>query len=174
MGRWRTNVLSYPATSPSGGRTCSGVAFENKNKHMGTYKKEPRCIRHYFRVTEKEEIQIRRDMANADYLSQSKYFRDMILKRKISLEKVCVTDRTTRNQINDLSAKIERIGINYNQAVRALHSALNAKVVKGKAAAYYLSLLASLSDEIIKRQEEIIDRVSEMGSHPVNITFVQS
>ena len=136
---------------------------------MGTYKKEPRCIWHHFRVTEKEEIQIRRDMANADYLSMSKYFRDMILKRKVALEKVQITDRTTRNQINDLSAKIERIGVNYNQAVRALHGALNAKVVKGKAAAYYLSLLASLSDEIIKRQEEIIDRVSGMAPRPDNI-----
>lgn len=136
---------------------------------MGTYKKEPRCIWHHFRVTEKEEIQIRRDMANADYLSMSKYFRDMILKRKVTLEKVHITDRTTRNQINDLSAKIERIGVNYNQAVRALHGALNAKVVKGKAAAYYLSLLASLSDEIIKRQEEIIDRVSGMALRPDNI-----
>lgn len=136
---------------------------------MGTYKKEPRCIWHHFRVTEKEEIQIRRDMSNADYLSMSKYFRDMILKRKVTLEKVQITDRTTRNQINDLSAKIERIGVNYNQAVRALHGALNAKVVKGKAAAYYLSLLASLSDEIIKRQEEIIDRVSGMALRPDNI-----
>ena len=136
---------------------------------MGTYKKEPRCIWHHFRVTEKEEIQIRRDMSNADYLSMSKYFRDMILKRKVTLEKVQITDRTTRNQINDLSAKIERIGVNYNQAVRALHGALNAKVVKGKAAAYYLSLLASLSDEIIKRQEEIIDRVSGMVPRPDNI-----
>ena len=136
---------------------------------MGTYKKEPRCIWHHFRVTEKEEIQIRRDMANEDYLSMSKYFRDMILKRKVTLEKVQITDRTTRNQINDLSAKIERIGVNYNQAVRALHGALNAKVVKGKAAAYYLSLLASLSDEIIKRQEEIIDRVSGMAPRPDNI-----
>lgn len=136
---------------------------------MGTYKKEPRCIWHHFRVTEKEEIQIRRDMANADYLSMSKYFRDMILKRKVTLEKVQITDRTTRNQINDLSAKIERIGVNYNQAVRALHGALNAEVVKGKAAAYYLSLLASLSDEIIKRQEEIIDRVSGMALRPDNI-----
>jgi hypothetical protein len=136
---------------------------------MGTYKKEPRCIWHHFRVTEKEEIQIRRDMANADYLSMSKYFRDMILKRKVTLEKGQITDRTHRNQINDLSAKIERIGVNYNQAVRALHGALNAKVVKGKAAAYYLSLLASLSDEIIKRQEEIIDRVSGMALRPDNI-----
>ena len=136
---------------------------------MGTYKKEPRCIWHHFRVTEKEEIQIRRDMSNADYLSMSKYFRDMILKRKVTLEKVQITDRTTRNQINDLSAKIERIGVNYNQAVRALHGALTAKVVKGKAVAYYLSLLASLSDEIIKRQEEIIDRVSGMAPRPDNI-----
>ena len=136
---------------------------------MGTYKKEPRCIWHHFRVTEKEEIQIRRDMSNADYLSMSKYFRDMILKRKVTLEKVQITDKTTWNQINNLSAKIERIGVNYNQAVRALHGALNAKVVKGKAAAYYLSLLASLSDEIIKRQEEIIDRVSGMTPRPDNI-----
>ena len=136
---------------------------------MGTFKKQTRTISHKFRVTEEEEIQIRRDMANADYLSMSKYFRDMILKRKITLEKVTMTDRTMRNQINDLSAKIERIGVNYNQAVRALHGALNAKVVKGKAAAYYLSLLASLSDEIIKRQEEIIDRVSGMALRPDNI-----
>ena len=173
MGRWRTNALSFPATPPSGETDLLRGRVRKEGTFMGTYKKEPRSIRHYFRVTEKEEIQIRRDMTNADYLSQSKYFRDMILKRKISLEKVCVTDMTTRNQINDLSAKIERIGVNYNQAVRALHSALNAKVVKGKAAAYYLSLLANLSDEIIKRQEEIIDRVSEMGSHPAYITVVQ-
>jgi len=133
---------------------------------MGTFKKEKRTISHKFRVTEQEEIQIRRDMANADYLSMSKYFRDVILRRKIVLERTDLGDRTVRNQINDLSAKIERIGVNYNQAVRALHGALNARgkdgepLVKGKAAAYFLAQLASLSDEIIRRQEEIIDRVS--------------
>lgn len=139
---------------------------------MGTFKKETRTISHKFRVTEQEEIQIRRDMANADYLSMSKYFRDMILRRRLTVEKVELTDRTTRNQINDLSAKIERIGVNYNQAVRALHGALNARgkdgepLMKGKAAAYFLAQLASLSDEIIRRQEEIIDRVSGMPSRP--------
>jgi hypothetical protein len=133
---------------------------------MGTFKKEKRTISHKFRVTEQEEIQIRRDMANADYLSMSKYFRDVILRRKIVLERTDLGDRTVRNQINDLSAKIERIGVNYNQAVRALHGALNARgkdgepLVKGKAAAYFLAQLASLSDEIIRRQEDIIDRVS--------------
>lgn len=133
---------------------------------MGTFKKEKRTISHKFRVTEQEEIQIRRDMANADYLSMSKYFRDAILRRKIVLERTDLGDRAVRNQINDLSAKIERIGVNYNQAVRALHGALNARgkdgepLVKGKAAAYFLAQLASLSDEIIRRQEEIIDRVS--------------
>ena len=133
---------------------------------MGTFKKEKRTISHKFRVTEQEEIQIRRDMANADYLSMSKYFRDVILRRKIVLERTDLGDRTVRNQINDLSAKIERIGVNYNQAVRALHGALNARgkdgepLVKGKAAADFLAQLASLSDEIIRRQEEIIDRVS--------------
>ncbi len=141
---------------------------------MGTVKKEKRDIWHHFRVTDDEEIQIRRDMANADYLSMSKYFRDMILRRKITLEKVTVTDRTVRNQINGLSAKIERIGVNYNQAVRALHGALNARGkdgeprVKAKAAAYYLSQLASLSDEIIRRQEEIIDRVAGYATLPEN------
>lgn len=133
---------------------------------MGTFKKEKRTISHKFRVTEQEEIQIRRDMANADYLSMSKYFRDVILRRKIVLERTDLGDRTVRNQINDLSAKIERIGVNYNQAVRALHGALNARgkdgepLLKGKAAAYFLAQLVSLSDEIIRRQEEIIDRVS--------------
>ena len=133
---------------------------------MGTFKKEKRTISHKFRVTEQEEIQIRRDMANADYLSMSKYFRDAILRRKIVLERTDLGDRAVRNQINDLSAKIERIGVNYNQAVRALHGALNARgkdgepLVKGKAAAYFLAQLASLSDEIIRRQVEIIDRVS--------------
>ena len=159
-------------------RYGSGWLFDDfwslKELIMGTFKKEKRDIWHHFRVTEKEEIQIRRDMANADYLSMSKYFRDMILRRKITLEKVTVTDRTVRNQINGLSAKIERIGVNYNQAVRALHGALNARGkdgeprVKAKAAAYYLSQLASLSDEIIRRQEEIIDRVAGYAALPEN------
>lgn len=141
---------------------------------MGTFKKEKRTISHKFRVNEQEEIQIRRDMANADYLSMSKYFRDAILRRKIVLERTDLGDRTVRNQINDLSAKIERIGVNYNQAVRALHGALNARgkdgepLLKGKAAAYFLAQLASLSDEIIRRQEEIIDWVSGLPSRTGN------
>ena len=129
---------------------------------MGTYKKETRHIWHHFRVTEKEDIQIRRDMANAEYLSMSKYFRHMILKQKITVEKVAVTDRTIRNQINNLSAQIERIGVNYNQTVRALHGALDANRVKGRAAAYYLDLLVTLSEEIIQKQNEIIDCVSKI------------
>lgn len=133
-------------------------------KLMGTYKKEPKCIRHYFRVTEKEDIQIRCDMANADYLSMSKFFRHRILKEKITVEKTVVTDRTIRNQINNLSAQIERIGVNYNQAVRALNGSLNANRVKGRAAAYFLNLLATLSEEIIQKQNELIDCVSKITS----------
>ena len=161
--------ISCPNDNPAGSRTSSGVASARKDDIvMGTYKKEPRCIWHHFRVTEKEEIQIRRDMANADYLSMSKYFRHRILQQKITVEKVIVTDRTIRNQINNLSAQIERIGVNFNQAVRALHSSLNVKrkngepLINGRAAAFFLNQLAMLSEEIIQKQNEIISFVSEI------------
>ena len=90
--------------------------------------------------------------------------RHRILKEMITVEKTVVTDRTIRNQINNLSAQIERIGVNYNQAVRALNGSLNANRVKGRAAAYFLNLLATLSEEIIQKQNELIDCVSKITS----------
>ncbi len=107
-------------------------------------------------------------MANADYLSMSKYFRHMILKQKITAEKVPVTDLAIRDQMNNLSAEIARIGVNINQAVRALHSSLNRRtingepLIKGKAAAYFLNQLATFAEDIIRKQNKIIDCVSKI------------
>ena len=81
---------------------------------MGTISTKPRCRFVGLRFTEDEFEKIRTQMAKADYLSISKFIRDRALNKQIKVRKnIVLTDRNLRNMINDISARIAKIGVDY-------------------------------------------------------------
>ena len=123
---------------------------------------------HTIRFTEEEEAQLLSDMKSHDYLSISKYIRTLVLGHRIEVKKVKITDRSIRNQINDLSKKISSIGTNYNQVVKRYNSLAGSKrkngdpVINTKATAFYITKLIDLTKEVLTRQEQIIEAVNQI------------
>lgn len=72
-----------------------------------------------FRVNREEKDKISLLMKNNGYRSTSIFIRDLLLRKQIvsRREVVKVTDRQMRNQMNDITYQIKRLGDNYNQIV---------------------------------------------------------
>jgi len=136
---------------------------------MGTPKLEPRSRFVGLRFTEKEFVQLQAQMANADYLSLSKYLRDKALDRQIQINKnVVLTDRNLRNQINNITATISKIGVDYNQATKKFHTLSKMKrpdgspVINVRAANFYLISLQKMTRDLNKAMDQVIEIVSRL------------
>ena len=101
-----------------------------------------------------------------DYLSYSKYIREVVLRKKVTVQRVTITDRSIRNQINQATAQISRIGNNYNQLVKRINEVSRSKkkngdpVINSKYLSYYLDKLQTATQKIIEEQKKIIEMVN--------------
>lgn len=137
---------------------------------MGTPSSEPRRHRITVRFTDKEYVQLKAQMANDDYLSTSKYIRVKTLDEHFRIrKKIVLTDRNLRNQINNLTAKIERIGVDYNQATKRFNTLSKAKrldgtpVINARAANYYLKKLFALTKDLKEEVDNLVDMVDRIN-----------
>lgn len=134
-----------------------------------TFGKDNRTRKIQARLTEKEYIQLREQMARMDYTSESRYIRDRVLNRQIVVQKnITLTDRNLRNQINALSAAVSRIGVDYNQATKRFNSLAKqtrpdgSPVINARAANYYLSQLHLLTRQVIAELHSVVEIVSRL------------
>ena len=133
---------------------------------MGTFKEKKRDVRYTIRFTEEESERIKTDMKNLNFLSFSKYTRSLLLKKKVTIQRETITDRSIRNQINEISGKIGKIGVNYNQVVKLLQSMSNTTkkdgrpVINTKIVASQMDQIVKLTKEIKKQQERLIEQVA--------------
>lgn len=130
---------------------------ENRSRYVG------------IRFTEKEWELLRNQMKNYDYLSISRFIRDKVLDKRIKIDRsVVLTDRVFRNQINSLSTIISRIGVDYNQATKRFNSLVKQKradgspVINARAANYYLRQLQSMTVELKRAMDYIIEMVENL------------
>lgn len=131
--------------------------------------RDNRTRRITIRFTEKEYIAFRTQMANDGYLSQARYIRDRVLYKRIVVRKtVKMTDRTLRNQINNMTAVIAKIGVDYNQATKKFNSlakmtrADGSPVINARAANYYISQLYNLTKKLNAAVNNIVEVVSKL------------
>lgn len=117
-----------------------------------------------FSPEEWSQIQLRMD--NNDYLSFSKFVRDVLLKGHVTVSKVTMSDRSVRNQINEISARVGKIGNNYNQFVKKYQSLAKAETSKGrplidtKVTVYYIKRLEEFTSAVADLQRELIEITS--------------
>ena len=121
------------------------------------------------KFTETEYKMLSKQMQNNDYLSISNYIRDKVLDKRIKIDRsIELTDRVFRNQINSLSAKVARIGVDYNQATKRFNSLVKEKradgspVINARAANYYLRQINAMTVELKKTMDQIIEMVASL------------
>jgi hypothetical protein len=79
-----------------------------------------------------------------------------------------LTDRVFRNQFNSLSTIVSRIGVDYNQATKRFNSLVKQKradgspVINARAANYYLRKLQSMTVELKKSMDYVIQLVENL------------
>ncbi len=133
------------------------MARQDKNKRID------------FWVTLEEYESIKADQESMDYTNLSKYLRTLVLRKKIPIKKVVVTERAIRKQINDISTKINRIGSNYNQVVKAVNIRMKAKkkngdpVINTKYLTYQLDKLETLTSQMIDLHNKLIETVKSLS-----------
>ena len=108
-------------------------------------------------------------MKKADYISISKFIRDRALNKQIKVRKnIILTDRNLRNMINDITTRIAKIGVDYNQATKQLNAlskkqrADGSPVINARAANYYLNKVALMTKELKEQMELVINIVDRL------------
>ena len=136
---------------------------------MGTISDNPRKRFVGLRFTEGEFEQIESQMKKADYISISKFIRDRALNKQIKVRKnIILTDRNLRNMINDISTRIAKIGVDYNQATKQLNAlskkqrADGSPVINARAANYYLNKVALMTKDLKEQMELVINIVDRL------------
>ena len=145
---------------------------------MGTISENPRKRFVGLRFTEGEFEQIESQMKKADYISISKFIRDRALNKQIKVRKnIILTDRNLRNMINDISTRIAKIGVDYNQATKQLNAlskktrADGSPVINARAANYYLAKVATMTKELKEQMDlviNIVDRLAKETNETTN------
>lgn len=122
------------------------------------------------RYTEGEFLQLQEQMETDNYKSVSRYIRDRSLNRKVRITKeVFLTDKDLRRKVNALSARIGRVGVNYNQATKKFNQLCRAyrsdgsPVINTRAANYYLHQIHAMTKEIKDLMNKVIDTVDAMN-----------
>lgn len=136
---------------------------------MGTISDNPRKRFVGLRFTEGEFEQIESQMKKADYISISKFIRDRALNKQIKVRKnIILTDRNLRNMINDITTRIAKIGVDYNQATKQLNAlskkqrADGSPVINSRAANYYLNKVALMTKDLKEQMELVINIVDRL------------
>ena len=142
---------------------------------MGTISDNPRKRFVGLRFTEGEFEQIESQMKKADYISISKFIRDRALNKQIKVRKnIILTDRNLRNMINDISTRIAKIGVDYNQATKQLNAlskkqrADGSPVINARAANYYLNKVAVMTKELKEQMDLVINIVDRLEKETNN------
>ena len=145
---------------------------------MGTISDNPRKRFVGLRFTEGEFEQIESQMKKADYISISKFIRDRALNKQIKVRKnIILTDRNLRNMINDITTRIAKIGVDYNQATKQLNAlskkqrADGSPVINARAANYYLNKVAIMTKELKEQMDlviTIVDRLEKETNDTTN------
>ena len=85
------------------------------------------------RITEEEHIRMKSLMALMGYRNVSMFIRDQILKSRVQRRNLRRTEANISRQLEQLTAEVKRIGVNYNQRVKTLNRLANVKDRRGNA-----------------------------------------
>lgn len=119
-------------------------------------KKEGRKLS--FRLTEKEWIEFEKIFFDSGIMNVTSFIKSIVFNRPVKVVKVDQNTMLFLARLNSLQAKYKAIGNNYNQATKAIKTALSEK----KALAF-LKKLENEMIELIKLNNEIKQLTKELN-----------
>ena len=125
-----------------------------------------KTVRITFRITDEEAINLDTLMSLEGFRSRSKFIRKRLFGRKIQRRKLISSEANICKQIEILRADIKKIGVNYNQVVKAVNTAVKLKgrdgrpVVSTRSMEYKLSGMKTLMEGILAKVCEIKEELT--------------
>ena len=132
---------------------------KRKKKKIGRSKKsdsESKKVYIPFRLTEEEAIEFDRLMGNSGAKNRTEFIKASIFKSPIRTIQVDKGTLEYYKLLNNLQAQYRKIGVNYNQVTKAIHTAFEEK----KALAF-LYKLQKITQELVNVNIEIKDLTKE-------------
>ncbi len=111
-----------------------------------------------FRITEEESIKMRGLMAMMGYRNVSLFIRDQLLKGRVQRRNLRRTEANLSRQVEQMRMEIKRIGVNYNQVVKAVNTLSKLRDRHGNAAVSAASIDGNLTD-MKMMMEALLERV---------------
>ena len=124
--------------------------------------KENKTVRISFRMTEEDVAQLDALMALQGFRSRSKYLRKVAIGPRVSRRNLRRTDANLSKQIDILRAEIKRIGVNYNQVVRAVNSMAKLRDRQGNAVITSHTIEGKLTD-LRQMMISVLDKVEAIS-----------
>ena len=115
-----------------------------------------------FRLTEEETAKLDAEMALEGFRSRSKYIRKVLLRGRIKRRYLSRNSANIAKQIEILRAEIRRIGVNYNQVVRAVNSMARLRDKRGNAVITAHTIDGKLTD-LRQMMISVLDKVDAIG-----------
>ena len=115
-----------------------------------------------FRLTEEEAIRLRSLMTLMGYRNRSTFLREQLLRGRVQRRNLRRTDANLSRQIEQLHAEIKRIGVNYNQVVKAVNTLSKLRDKRGNAVVSASAVDGSLTD-MKMMMETLLSKVAAIG-----------
>ena len=113
-------------------------------------------------MTEEDVAQLDALMALQGFRSRSKYLRKVAIGPRVSRRNLRRTDANLSKQIEILRAEIKRIGVNYNQVVRAVNSMAKLRDRQGNAVITSHTIEGKLTD-LRQMMISVLDKVEAIS-----------
>ena len=125
--------------------------------------KENKTVKVSFRMTEEDVAKMDALMALQGFRSRSKYLRKVAIGPRVFRRNLRRTDANLSKQIEILRAEIKRIGVNYNQVVRAVNSMAKLRDKQGNAVITSHTIEGKLTD-LRQMMISVLDKVDTISA----------
>ena len=120
------------------------------------------------RITEEEHIKLKSLMFMMGYRCISLFIRDQLLKTRVQRRNLRRTEANLSRQIEQLTTEIKRIGVNYNQVVKALNTLAKLRDGRGNAVVTATAIDGNLTDMKLL-MESLLTKVMMIGEEIDNV-----
>ncbi len=122
-------------------------------------KENPLVYRYVFRLNAEENAQFLKQFDVSEVLTKAEFIRAILFEREIRVVKIDKSAHDFYAKLTDIHSQIRAVGVNYNQAVKALHTNFTKKRAQFlllKLEKYTVALIAILEKNtcLIKNFEE--------------------
>ena len=130
--------------------------------------KEKRTRKITIRVTDSEALKLKSLMSMMGYRNVSLFIRDQLLKTRVQRRNLRRTEANLSRQIEQLTTEIKRIGVNYNQVVKALNTLAKLRDGRGNAVVTATAIDGNLTDMKLL-MESLLTKVMMIGEEIDNV-----